>query len=191
MTRAAATDVDAQWMLAFQRGDEQCFDRLFQKYKRPVVTFAHRFTGRRDVAEELAQDIFVKCYTAAPRYEASARFSTWLFRIARNHCLNEVRRQDYRYRTEPLDGAPVVASGSSPEQQAQASDLQRALLEVMAALPETQRAALLLSRQHGMSYDEIAATMETSVGAVKSLLNRAKVTLTRQMAKYRENNDEV
>ena len=88
MNQAATADVDAQWMLAFQRGDEQCFDRLFQKYKQPVINFAHRFTGRRDVAEELAQDIFVKCYTAAPRYQPSARFSTWLFRIARNHCLN-------------------------------------------------------------------------------------------------------
>jgi len=178
-------------MLAFQRGDEECFDRLFQKYKKPVINFAHRFTGRRDVAEELAQDVFVKCYMAAPGYSVKARFSTWLFRIARNHCLNEVRRQDYRYRTEPLEGSAEPAASTSPEQQAQANALQRVLLEVLATLPESQRSAMLLSRQQGMSYEEIAETMETSVSAVKSLLNRAKTTLTRRLAEYLEENNEL
>ena len=191
MTTPTPPDVDAQWMLAFQQGDEECFDRLFQKYKKPVINFAHRFTGRKETAEELAQDIFVKCYTAAPGYRVTARFSTWLFRIARNHCLNEVRRQDYRYRTEPLEGTVEPVSSSSPEQQAQANALQRVLLEVMATLPESQRAAMLLSRQQSMSYEEIAETMETSVSAVKSLLNRAKTTLTSRLAGYAEESNEL
>ena len=191
MNTEAPADVDSQLMLAFSRGDRGCFDKLFSKYKKPVINFAHRFTGRREVAEELAQEIFVKCYMAAPDYQVRARFSTWLFRIARNHCLNEVRRQDYRYHTEPLDGPEPAGGAASPEQLAQAYALREALLQTMARLPESQRTALLLSRQQGMPYDQIAETMETSVSAVKSLLNRAKSTLTRQLAGYLENRHEV
>ena len=180
------SDQDAKLMLEFQQGDPACFERLFQKYKAAMINFAFRFTGRRDVAEELAQEIFVKCYTAHKTYKPTAKFSTWLFRIARNHCLNEVRRQDYRYRTEPLNGVTELAGSSSPEQQVQAKALHRQLLKVMASLPESQRTALLLSRKQAMSYDEIAQTMETSVSAVKSLLNRAKRTMAHQLSGYLE-----
>ena len=191
MTSEAPADVDSQLMLAFQRGDEKCFDQLFQKYKRPMINFAHRFTGRKETAEELAQEILVKCYMAAPGYRVTAKFSTWLFRIARNHCLNEVRRQDYRYRTEPLEGTGEPVGATTPEQQAQANALQRSLLQVMASLPESQRIALLLSRQQAMSYEEIAETMETSLSAVKSLLNRAKNTLVGRLAEHLENRHEL
>jgi RNA polymerase sigma-70 factor (ECF subfamily) len=169
------TDADARLMVGFQRGEPRCFDQLFHRYKAAVVNFAYRFTGRRDLAEELAQDIFIKCYRAAQSYRPEARFSTWLFRIARNHCLNELRRPEHRMGVQSLhDGAQQRCSAPTPEAQAAAHDLQRRLSALLAALPERQRTALILSRFHQMSYDEIAQTMQTSVSAVKSLLNRAK-----------------
>jgi RNA polymerase sigma-70 factor (ECF subfamily) len=186
MRLETAPDDDARLMLAFQRGDETCFEQLFQKYKKAVINFAFRFTGRAAVSEELAQEIFVKCYMARDAYQPSARFTTWLFRIARNHCLNEVRRQDYRHRTEPISEERPLPGGASPEAQAQARALERAVQQALAALPESQRTALVLCQLQGMSYEEIAATMETTVSAVKSLLNRARRALIKHLEVHHE-----
>jgi RNA polymerase sigma-70 factor (ECF subfamily) len=179
-------DADARLMLAFQQGDERCFDQLFEKHQRAVIGFAARFTGRRDVAEELAQEIFVKCYLARSSYQPTAKFKTWLFRIARNHCLNELRRQDYRRPPQPLDEAQQPSSQLTPEAELESRALERAVEQALAALPESQRTALLLSRTQAMSYDEIAAAMGTSVSAVKSLLHRAKQTLVERLGEVAE-----
>jgi len=186
-----AVDSDAELMLRFQAGDRACFDPLFEKYKGPLVHFAYRFTGRRDVAEELAQDILVKCYMGAASYQPSAKFSTWLFRIARNHCLNSVRRGEHRKETRPLADAAEPTGGESPEAALEGRAVQEAALEAVAALPEAQRTALLLSRTQSMSYEEIATTMGTSVSAVKSLLNRAKCALKERLAALVENVHEM
>jgi RNA polymerase sigma-70 factor (ECF subfamily) len=180
-------DDDARLMLAFQQGDPASFERLFQKHKRAVISFALRFTGRVDEAEELAQEVFVKCYLAASSYEPRAKFTTWLFRIARNHCLNEVRRPSRRYKSEPFDDQQARAgAGDDPEALAATRALSAALRRELEALPENQRSALSLSREHGMSYDEIAETMDVSISAVKSLLNRAKKRLAAKLAQHME-----
>ncbi len=182
----AQKDEDAQWMIGFQRGDSECFERLFNKYKESLINFSYRFTGRRDVAEELAQEILVKCYLAARTYEPKAKFKTWLFKIARNHCLNEMRRQDYHHSTKPIDYEMDLKGFATPEEEVQARALGRATEEALARLPEAQRTALLLNRFQAMSYEEIAETMSTSVSAVKSLLNRAKTTLLKQLGQLLE-----
>jgi len=157
-----------------------------------LITKAHQHPRvAKKLARRLAQDIFVKCYLAAPRYKPSAKFKTWLFRIARNHCLNEVRRQDYRYRVEPLQGVQEPDMVLTPEQLARARALEAEVQRVMGDLPESQRTALLLSRFQAMSYADIAQTMETSVSAVKSLLNRAKGTLLRRLSGHLETCHEV
>lgn len=183
-------DDDARLMLAFKEGDRASFEPLFQRHKRKVVAFALRYTGRPAEAEELAQEIFVKCYLAAETYEPRAKFSTWLFRIARNHCLNELRRPARRYKSEAYEDQRAPVDGEkNPETLAAAKALSSALERELAALPENQRGALLLSRQHGMSYEEIAETMETSISAVKSLLNRARKRLAARLAPYTELRD--
>ena len=184
-------DEDADLMLAFQEGEERCFEVLFQRHKKAMTSFAYRFTGRWDVAEELSQEIFVKCYLAAPRYRPRAKFTTWLYRITRNHCLNEVRRQDYRYRTDPLEGGPEPARKTSPEDLTRARLLQAAVNRALGDLPEKQRTALVLSRHHNMSYQEISATLGVSLSAVKSLLNRAKASLTDGLSGFLEDGDEL
>jgi len=187
----AEADPDVQLMLAVQRGDRSAFERLFERHVRGVVGFAAQFVGTRARAEELAQDVFLQIYRARARYVPSARFTTWLYRMVTNACLSEVRRADHRYRVQvqdrPEDGGPGT-SRSIPEAATQSSE--DALLSqetlgrlraVLAALPPQQRAALLLARLEGLSYEEVATTLACSVAAVKSLIHRATVTLRDRM----------
>src|SRR5512137_3218292 len=122
-----APDPDAALMLAFQGGDEKAFRTLFEKYGRATMAFCQRFVKDAARAEELAQDVFLKVHQGASRYEPSARFSTWLYRIATNHCLNEVRRGEYQARPQvdpesedgaPLDPDALAGNGATPEEAA-------------------------------------------------------------------------
>jgi RNA polymerase sigma-70 factor (ECF subfamily) len=172
--RDAQSLTDEALAMAFKMGDERCFDALFDRYKSPMVNFAYRFVRRQDVAEELAQEIFVKVYQHARSFEPRALFRTWLYRIARNHCLNEVRRQSYKTTTIEVDHERMVSDAASADQILQARATQTLVLAALDKMPENQRTAFQLSRTHNLSYDEIADSMETTVSAVKSLLNRAK-----------------
>jgi len=167
-------DPDVALMLRFQRGEQQCFDELYHKYKRQLLAFAYRMTGRAGRSEELVQEIFIRCCRSAPTYRPDAKFSTWIYHIARNCCRNELRRPEYRHRAETFDDHAGAALVSTPEMQAANRQRIRLAQEALAAVPERQRTALVLSRFHQMSYEEIAETMDTSVSAVKSLLIRAK-----------------
>src|SRR5512137_984254 len=116
-----APDPDAALMLAFQGGDEKAFRTLFEKYGRATMAFCQRFVKDAARAEELAQDVFLKIHQGADRYQHSARFTTFLYRVATNHCLNEVRRGEYRalpgIDPNSEDGAPLepdALAGTSP-----------------------------------------------------------------------------
>ena len=109
---AANLDPDAALMLRVKRGDRRAFEELVDKYKRPVTNAIYRTLGDATEAEDLAQNVFVQVYKSAHRYRASAKFSTWLFTIARNLCLNEIRRRS-RHRAESLD-APHAEQGDRP-----------------------------------------------------------------------------
>jgi RNA polymerase sigma-70 factor (ECF subfamily) len=188
-------DPDAALMLAFQRGDQAAFRALYERHARTMIGYCHRFVKDQARAEELAQDVFVKLYRAAHRYSPSARFKTFLYRVATNHCLNELRRGEY--------GAHLAAPGAprgdaetaadldalpgdqpSPHQALEAGRLAAAVVALLDGLPEKQRAALVLCRFEGMSYEEIAETLETSVSAVKSLVHRATVAAAAALAPF-------
>jgi len=177
-------DPDAALMLAFQRGDAQAFRVLYERHARAMVAYCHRFVRDTGRAEELAQDVFVKLHRAAHRYSPSARFKTFLYRVATNHCLNELRRGEYAARAASpgaSDGAgrpdldALPSPQASPQQALEATRLAGAVVRLLDGLPEKQRAALVLCRFEGLSYQEIAETLETSVSAVKSLVHRATV----------------
>ena len=187
----AEADPDVQLMLAVQRGDRSAFERLFEKHVRAVVGFAAQFVGTRARAEELAQDVFLQIYRTRSRYVPSARFTTWLYRMVTNACLSEVRRADHRYHVQAGDhleqhgvddpgSIPEVATRSSEDALLSQETLSR-LRVVLADLPPQQRAALLLARLEGLSYDEVATALACSVSAVKSLIHRATVTLRDRM----------
>ena len=190
-------DDDAALLLAFQRGDEAAFRLLYERNARAMIAFCHRFVRDAARAEELAQDVFVKLYRVAGRYQQSARFKTFLYRVATNHCLNEVRRAEFTARAAgpvgedqapDLDALPSGAAG--PHEQAVARSLEQAVVSLLGALPDKQRAAFVLCRFEGMSYEEIAETLETSVSAVKSLIHRATVSAASALAAFAPGGDE-
>lgn len=183
-------DPDAELMLAVKRGDDRSFAVLFDRYARSIVNFAFRYVGDRSLAEELAQDIFLKVYKSAGSWEPKAKFRTWLFRIASNHCLNELRRGRYRSDhaslTEETDGeapTPLRAdAGTGPDEQLAGRELERALGTALAALPERERLAFTLCRIDGMAYRDIAEVMGATEAAVKSLIHRATVAVALRLA---------
>lgn len=184
-------DPDVQLMLAVQRGDRSAFEQLFEKHVRGVVGFAAQFVGARARAEELAQDVFLQIYRTRARYAPTARFATWLYRMVTNACLSEVRRADHRTRAQAPyhsteqghdDARSLLEAATRSSEDAVLSqeslDRLRGILE---ELPAQQRAALLLARVEGLSYEEVAESLACSVAAVKSLIHRATVTLRERM----------
>lgn len=171
-------------MLQVARGDKAAFARLFDRHQARVVRFCHRFVGDAHRAEELAQDVFVKLYQGASRYQPSARFQTFLFRVATNTCLNELRRPG---RTAEKVEAPVgaaddapgplerAAASETPDQVLEARDVERALQRALAKMSERERAAFTMCRFEGMAYRDIAEALEATEAAVKSLIHRASL----------------
>lgn len=182
------TDVDAELMLQVAAGDEAAFAALFDRYQASVARFAFRFVGDRARAEELAQDIFVKLFRNAKSYRPSAKFKTYLFRVAANHCLNEVRRGEYRVVQqveEPKeDEAPLEASlpgGVDPHEELAGRELERAVNLALAQMSDRERAAFSMCRFEGMAYREIAEALDASEAAVKSLIHRATLAVARKI----------
>lgn len=180
------SDPDVQLMLAVQRDDRTAFEALFRKYAPAITGFALSFVGSRARAEELAQETFVHLYRARRSYKARARFATWLYRIATNLCLSDLRRPEHRNvvsnlgpvgdEVNTIDLLPDPAARSGEEEAVLRESLER-LRDGLQLLPAQQRAAILLARAEGLSYEEVARTLGCSVSAVKSLIHRATVTL--------------
>ena len=191
---AAPPDADAQLMLRVKRGDREAFVELVNRYKQPVLNLVTRTLRDATEAEDLAQAVFVQVWKSAGRYQASAKFSTWLFTIARNSCLNELRRRA-RHPAEPLDAPHPEHEGESLHQPPDVQtatppdallhgELERKIEEALAALPENQRTAILLCRQDELSYDEIAAVLGCSLSATKSLIFRGREALNQRLKPY-------
>jgi RNA polymerase sigma-70 factor, ECF subfamily len=191
---AAGDDPDVALMLRVQAGDVEAFPALFERYAPRVLQFVRRFVGHEARAEELTQDVFAQIYRFRRRYRPESRLSTWIFRIATNLCLNELRRPEHRLRVdlwkEPDDDdtreGPMLADPQAviPEDAAAARELAVALDREIAALPAKQRAALLLSRLDGLAYRDVAEVLGCSEGAVKALLFRATHGLRARLRDY-------
>lgn len=190
----AHADPDAALMLRVKQGDTAAFADLVDKYKQPVINLAFRTLRDLAEAEDLAQNVFVQVFKSARRYEASAKFSTWLFTIARNLCLNEIRRRG-RHPAESLDQTQADSDEhplhqvedkavASPPQQLLHGELEEKIAEALAELPENQRTALWLCRQEELSYEEIAQVLGCSLSATKSLIHRGRETLKLKLKPY-------
>ena len=188
-------DPDVVLMERVRDGDMEAFQVLFNKYSGAIVKFAYRFLGTRDRAEEVAQTAFLQLFRARKRYKPKARFATFLYRIAANLCLNELRRFDYSGKIESLDVPDDPDGGTGmmserlpdhdtpgPAQRLACREAATEVKKVLEGLPPNQRMALLLSRVDGFSYQEVADSLDTSVSAVKSLIFRATATLRRDLA---------
>jgi len=175
-------DQDAVWMSQVAHGDRAAFTRLFDRHQQRVVRFCQRFVGDAHRAEELAQDVFVKLFKSASRYQRTARFQTFLYRVATNTCLNELRRPGRAVEkveapmaddTESvLDRAP---HHETPDQVLEGKDVERALQQALTKMSERERAAFTMCRFEGMAYRDIADALEATEAAVKSLIHRASL----------------
>jgi RNA polymerase sigma-70 factor (ECF subfamily) len=178
-------DPDIDLMLRFQRGDGAAFEELVRRHTRGVLNLVYRYLGDAAGAEDAAQDVFVKVYRARKKYRPEAKFTTWLYRIAVNHCLNEIRSR----KSQPVGAAPIddlleEPAGTPVDAQLRRQELRRAVKEAINALPENQRMAVILARYQEMSYVEIADAMNLSIEAVKSVLFRAKENLQQRLARF-------
>jgi RNA polymerase sigma-70 factor (ECF subfamily) len=187
-------DADAALMLRVKRGDDAAFAELVDKYKQPVMNLAYRILRDAAEAEDVAQNVFLQAYKSAARYQASARFSTWLFTIARNLCLNEIRRRS-RHPTDSLDATGPDAdehparqfedrNASLPTDTALHQELAQKIELALAELPEIQRTAILLCRRDDLSYEDIAKVLGCSLSATKSLIHRGRETLKQKLKPY-------
>jgi len=190
----AQTDPDAALMLRARRGDRAAFAGLVDKYKQPVMNFIHRSLRDEAESEDLAQNVFLQAWKSRGRYRQTAKFSTWLFTIARNLCLNEIRRRS-RHPAESIEEEHTEhedqphrqyedRSQMAPPEQLLQGELARKIEEALAGLPENQRAAILLCRQDELSYEEIAGVLDCSLSATKSLIHRGRETLKEKLKPY-------
>ncbi len=178
-------------MLRVREGDDSAFDRLLTANHGAVLGIIHRYMGRRiEEADDLAQEVFLKVYRSRHRYLPTARFTTWLYRITANLCLN-YRRDRSRHRMPSLDQLQSEPDGRRigvedpnavrPEEGLARADVQRHVREALDELPDNQKMALVLARFEELSYREIAEILDTSEKAVKSLLHRARTSLKERL----------
>jgi RNA polymerase sigma-70 factor, ECF subfamily len=187
-------DPDAQLMLQVKHGDRVAFEQLVEKYKQSVHNLISRTLSDPTEAEDLTQNVFVQVYRSAPRYQHTARFATWLFTIARNLCLNELRRRS-RHPADSLEGQSDDSEEHparqhedtktrSATEEALSVELVQKIEESLADLPEKQRTAILLFREQELSYEDISAILNCSLSATKSLIHRGRETLKQRLKPY-------
>jgi RNA polymerase sigma-70 factor (ECF subfamily) len=171
-------------MLRVQAGDDTALPELFRRLSPRVLRYTRRVLQNDARAEEITQDVFVQIIRFRDRYRPESRFITWVFTIATNLCLNELRRAEHQWRAEPVaqgedargpvdPGTLEDTEGVGPEAEAAGRELAAALEQGIAALPAKQRAALLLSRLDGLAYRDVAEALGSTESAVKALLFRA------------------
>jgi RNA polymerase sigma-70 factor (ECF subfamily) len=190
----APAEDDAALMLRVQEGDSGAFERLVERYRQPILNFVQRTLPDAGEAEDIAQQAFVQAWKAAGRYRATARFSTWLYTIARNLCLNELRRRG-RHPAESMEAPVETGEGAVTRDyedtrvpgvldQVLLGELTARIEEALADLPENQRSAILLFREQELAYEDIAGILGVSVSATKSLIHRGRETLKSRLKPY-------
>jgi RNA polymerase sigma-70 factor, ECF subfamily len=194
--RYTAQDPDVRLMLRVRGDDAEAFEELMLRYQNRVVSLLAHITGHRDMAEDLAQDVFLRIYRARKRYVPGSKFSTWLFTITHNVASNAQRTLSRRREVNlagkgtadtgavSLDSAAVAASGLMPTRQLDKLELRDVVNMAVAALNERQREAVLLNKFEHLSYEEIAEVMQLTPSAVKSLLTRARTNLRDVLEPY-------
>ena len=185
---------DAEVMLAVAAGDEAGYTYLVGKYHRQIIHFLFRMVHNEAVAEELAQEVFLRVYRSRESYRAEAKFSTWLYRIATNLAVNHARDTKHERTAQTLElDAPDAESGSTPEVADDDPNVEQRMLREerlaairaqVSALPERQRMAVLMHKYQEMDYRQIGEVLKLSESATKSLLFRAYQTLRERLKEF-------
>jgi RNA polymerase sigma-70 factor (ECF subfamily) len=172
------------WMVRIREGDMEAFRLLVEMHQARVIGTISKMLGSEAESEDLAQQVFIRVWKSAPRYQPTAKFTTWLFRITRNLVFNELRRKRHFADQSEVIAEPIERAEKEPDRVLLEGELQNAIQEAINQLPESQRMAIILRRFEEMPYEEIAKVMSTSVPAVKSILFRARAELRERLEKY-------
>jgi RNA polymerase sigma-70 factor (ECF subfamily) len=199
--RRALRDPDVRLMLEVREDSAAAFEELMLRYQGRLVTVLEHLVNNRDQAEDLTQEVFLRVYRARKRYVPGAKFSTWLYTIANNVASNALRSKSRRREVNlevresgpmgarPLEGMLQTSSGQIPARQLDKAEMRDVVRMALEVLNERQRLAVLLNKFEGMSYADIAETMELTPQAIKSLLSRARVNLRDVLEPYLERGD--
>jgi RNA polymerase sigma-70 factor, ECF subfamily len=189
---------DAEIMLRVREGDDAGFNFLIEKYRRPIINFMYRMVHNQAIAEELAQEVFLRVYRSRETYRAEAKFTTWLYRIATNLGVNHARdtrheraaQNVYLDQPDPETGTTPDVADARPgaEDEMVREERMRAIRKHVMALPERQRTAVLMHKYQGLDYKEIGAVLRLSESATKSLLFRAYQTLRERLKDFVQEN---
>lgn len=184
MSLSSAETNEEELVRRIQRGDEAAFDQLMDVCGPRVFSLAYRMIGNHDDAQDVAQEAFIRIYRGLKKFDGRASFTTWMYRIVTNVCLNEIRTR----KRLPVMFEDVIAKenftledipqpGELPEEEALKRERQEELLRALKQLPENNRLLVLLYDVQGLSYQQISDTLGVNVGTVKSRLNRARIML--------------
>ncbi|HWB58306.1 MAG TPA: sigma-70 family RNA polymerase sigma factor [Chthoniobacteraceae bacterium] len=185
-----APDQDMLWMEKVKQGDQEAFRELIETHQARVIGTVAKMLGDDTDSEDIAQQVFIRVWNSAARYQPTAKFTTWLFKITRNLVFNELRRRKRHPATHLEQHEEEHAfqtpdpNPSSPATNLLDGELQEAIQRAIDSLPEAQRMAIILRRYEEMSYEEIADVLKLSVPAVKSILFRARADLRERLQKY-------
>ena len=181
---------DVLWMQRVAQGDMQAFEQLIETHQSRIIGTVAKMLGDDTDAEDIAQQVFIRVWKSASRYQPTAKFTTWLFKITRNLVFNELRRRK-RHPAQPLEHEEAEhhfqaadTSSMSPDASMLDTELQQAIQAAIDSLPEAQRMAIVLRRYEDMPYEEIGEVLDLSVPAVKSVLFRARTELKEKLRKY-------
>lgn len=173
------------WVEAARAGDRQAFSRLVEAYSRPVYNLTYRMLGNAEEAEDAAQETFLRAYSRLGQYDTNHKFSTWLFSIANHHCIDRLRKRRATYVS--IDDNPVLENleDDAPQPESSLLDGERIaeVQRLLASLDPDYRTPLVLHYWENLSYEEIAATLDLSIPAVKSRLFRARQKVADLMAR--------
>ncbi|MGC9395502.1 MAG: RNA polymerase sigma factor [Anaerolineae bacterium] len=184
MNRTAVPEQETlEWVALAQQGDRQAFGELVYHYREGVINVVYRMCGDANLAEDAAQEAFIRAWQHLPRYQPRSSFRNWLYRIALNVALDVLRRER---ETVDVENIPLIAASLSPEAAIERSERAAYVQQAVLGLSPASRAALILREYEGLSYKEIAEMLEIPVGTVMSRLNYARTQLRETLRGYLE-----
>ncbi|MDR2982212.1 MAG: RNA polymerase sigma factor [Puniceicoccales bacterium] len=183
-SRDEADETDVRLMRLIGDGDQQALRMLISRWQGPIINFFYRSVHSIQTSEDLAQVVFIRLYRSAAKYEPQARFSTYIFHIARNILINEHRRRHRKPAElyDPTDFTPDLRTDD--DSQRNCAEIEEAFSLAIETLPENYRTAILLHKQQDLSYEEIAKAMDTTIPLVKTWIFRARQKLRESLKEY-------